>query len=179
MSRSTTLRKRRADLEAFAEALHRFLGVMEPQRNGLLYDSGTTWVPQAGREAEAARLKMEVDRLAGPAAYAFAAAGSYVDWKPRGTMQWQPVNPATAWATILERDPRFDAETIISCCSQALGLLEMKAEEAEEHERRRVRRFFAGIGRLTGSQLRPLAKWAARGASTLVIAGVTVWLGWV
>jgi hypothetical protein len=175
---SETLHRHARDVDAFATALHRFLSVMEAQHNGFLYDSGATWVPRPGQEGEAARLKAEVDRLSGRAAYAFAAAGSHGEWKPRGTMQWQPVNPAAGWLTILEGDPRFDAETIFSCCSQALGILEMKAEAAVEYERHRVRRAFRWAARLTGSGLRPVARWAARGAGALALAGVTYWLGW-
>lgn len=179
---SAVLHRHARDIDAFATALHRFLSVMEAQHNGFLYDSGATWVLRPGHEGEAARLKAELDRLSGRAAYAFAAAGSHVEWKPRGTMQWQPLNPAAGWSTILDRDPRFEAETIFSCCSQALGILEMKAEEAEEYERHRVRRALRWTARLTGGGLRPFARWAARGVGALIIvvlgAGLTYWLGW-
>lgn len=178
MTSSATFRKRRADLEAFLAALDRFLSVMEAQPKGFLDDSGATWAPRPGQEMEAARLKVDVDRLAGRAAYAFAAAGSFVDWKPRGTLQRQPVNPATAWATILDWDPMFDSGTIYACGAQALGLLEMKAEEAEEYERQKVRRALRWVGRVTGSGLGPVAKWTARGAGTLLLAFLTYWLGW-
>jgi hypothetical protein len=180
MTSSATFRKRRSDLEAFLGALGRFLSVMEAQHNGLLYDSGATWAPRPGQEMEAARLKVDVDRLAGRAAYAFAAAGSFVDWKPRGTFQRQPVNPAVAWATILDWDPMFDSGTIFACGAQALGLLEMKAEEAEEYERHKVRRAFRWIGRLTGSGLRPLGRWSVRTVEAGIVAAagaaVTLWL---
>jgi hypothetical protein len=178
MSSAETLRKRQSDLEAFQVALQRFLEVMEPHHNGLLYDSAATWVPRPGQETEAVRRKADVDRVAGRAAYAFAAAGSFVAWKPRGTFQTVPVNPATEWATILERDPRFDVETIFACCSQSFGLLEMKIEEAEEYERQKVRRFLRGLARLTGSGLRPVVRWTARAIGALAIAGATYLLGW-
>lgn len=160
--------------------LGRFLAVMEREQAN--FGGAPTWVPQPGREAEASQLRFEVDRVAGRAAYGLAVAGSYIDWKPRGTMQFQRVGPAQAWATILDRDPMFDAETILACCSQAIGVLEMKAEYAEEQESRPVRRFVGRTARLTGSGLKPVAKWTARAVGTivlaLVIAGMTYWLGW-
>jgi len=152
---------------------------MEPEQN---FGAGPSWSPCQGREVEASRLRFEVDRAAGPAAYGFAEARSFVEWKPRGTMQTRPVSPAGSWATILSDDPMFDVETILACCSQAMGILEMQARNAEEREHQYVRRVLAWMAALTGSGLPPLAKWTARAAGTIVVGvavvGVTYWLGW-
>ena len=184
MTSSETYRRYARDVNAFADALHRFLSAMEQQHNGFLYDSPATWTPRAGQEEEAARLRAEVDRLTGRAAYGFAAAGSVIHWSPRGVPAWQtmPVNPAAGWPTILDPDPNFDVDAILTCARQALGILEMKAEEAEEYERHKARRALRSVGRVTGSGLRPLARWAVRGIGAVILvvlgAGVTYWLGW-
>jgi hypothetical protein len=189
---SETYRRYARDLSAFSTALHEFLSVMQQGgsapdsqsgwvpvwQGGPLNDSPTPWTPQPGREAEAAERKMKVDWLSGKAAYAFAAAGSFIEWKPRGTWQTQPVNPATEWATILDWDPRFDAGTIFACATQALGILEMKAEAVEEYERHKVRRAVRWVGRLTGSGLRPAARWSVRLAAPIATAGIVYFLGW-
>jgi hypothetical protein len=130
---SVKLRKRLADLTAFVNALNELLEVTEPMQ--VTYSGPATFVPRNGMEGEASRRRLEVDRAAGRAAYAFAEAGSIIDWKPRGTMQTQPVNPATIWATILDGDPIVPVSLIFSCAAQATGVLEMKIESAEEEER--------------------------------------------
>jgi hypothetical protein len=173
---SATLRKRQHDIEAFVDALNRFLAVMEPEQASLT--GAPRWIPRAGEEAEAARLRFEVDHAAGRAAYALAEAGVFVDWKPRGTFQTQPVSPAQAWATILDWDPMFGVEVILACCSQALGILSMQAEAAEEDESHPVRQVAARAPRITGRHLVPVAKWVGGVAGALVIAFLTYWLGW-
>lgn len=184
MKSSPTYRRNAHDVAAFGNALYQFLQVMEPHSDGFFGDSPRTWTPRAGQEAEAGRLRAEVDLLTGRAAYAFAAAGSVIDFKPRGAFEWQtiPVNPAASWPTILGSDPRFDVDVILACARQAVGILEMKAEEAEEYESRPVRRALGRLARLTGSGLRPAARWTIRGAGGLILvvagAGLTHWLGW-
>jgi len=179
---SESYRRYLRDLNAFAEALHALLQVMELGGGSEFLGNPGQWTPRAGQEAEAARRKAAVDLVAGRAAYAFHAAGSFVDWQPRGTFQRQPVNPATGWATILDWDPAFDADIIFACARQAVGILEMKAEEAEDSERQRVRRAAGSLARLTGSGLAPLARWTVRAAGSLILvvagAGLTYWLGW-
>lgn len=178
MESSERYRRYAHDVDAFAGALSRFIQVMEPHSVGFFGDSPRAWAPRPGQEAEASRLHVEVDLLTGRAARAFAAAGSYIDFKPRGTWQTTPVSPATSWPTILSSDPWLDVDVIFTCARQAIGILEMKAEDAEEYESRRVRRTAGRLARLTGSGLRPLARWAVRTTGALVVAGVTVWLGW-
>lgn len=135
-----------------------------------------------GQEAEAAQLRFEVDRQAGRAAHALAAAGSYVEWKPRGTFQTQPVNPAVAWSTILAPDPMFGPDVILACCSQALGILDMQAEAAEEDESKPLHRVRAGLPDVPGGWVRrhawPAVRWVG-GVTATVIAGFLIYvLGW-
>ncbi|MDQ5820812.1 MAG: hypothetical protein M3540_05170 [Actinomycetota bacterium] len=133
MSSARKLRRRRADIDSFAAALRELLGLFEADE----WSAGgyPSWKPRAdAAPAELARLAAKVDLLAGPAALAFQDSGVFVDWKPRGTMQTQRVNPAPAWRTIFDRDPMFGPDLILQLCAQASGLLETRALDAEEDE---------------------------------------------
>jgi hypothetical protein len=127
---SKTYRQRQRDIADFAAALTRLLDVCE--QHGSLA-SFPTWAPQPGHESEAAQLAATVDVAAGRAALAFGS-DFYIDWKPRGTWQTQPVSPASGWRTILDSDPHFDVQTILAVCNQAIGALDAAARQAEEHE---------------------------------------------
>ena len=50
-------------------------------------------------------------------------------------MQTQRVNPAAGWRTILDSDPSFPVDAIFAVCNQAVGVLDLLATEAEEHEK--------------------------------------------
>jgi hypothetical protein len=172
------LRTRLADLTAFVDALNALLEVCEPRQ--MTYSGPATFVPKEGQESEAIRRRFEVDRIAGRAAYAYAEAGSIIDWKPRGTMQTQPVNPATVWGTILDPDPIVPVSLILACAAQATGILEMRIEQAEEEERnppppppRPPRQ-----SRLRWSHLAPVVKWVGGIAGAVIVAGLTYLLGW-
>ncbi len=121
MVRSQALRRHRADVEVFARALGSLCEVLEQEPT---FNGDGTWYPRKGEETEAGERAREVDRLSGRAAYGFAAAGSFVEWKPRGTWNTQPVNPATTWRTIIDSDPMFPPGVIFACCDQATGILE-------------------------------------------------------
>lgn len=150
MSNAKRYRRRHDNVQAFSLALARFLDVCESREGDALGIFYSSWTPQPGREAEAARLAAEVDRVAGRAAVALGHE-FFIDWKPRGTMQTQRVNPAAGWRTILDLDPSFPAEAIFAVCNQALGVLDMQATEAEEHEKS-----LAGkIERLIGIRRKP------------------------
>jgi hypothetical protein len=179
-SSSATLRKKQADIEAFVDALNTFFGTLQAVHH---WDSSTSYAPRPGMEVEGARLSFDVDRAAGRAAYAFDAAGSFVSWKPRGTMQTQPINPATAWATVVSDDPMFGLDVLMACCSQAIGILEMKVEAAEEEERNLPPRMRPrGAPCVRASRLVPMGQWAAgvlaAVLAAMIVAGVTYWLGW-
>lgn len=132
-----TYRRYARDIKTFMDALARLLEVMDPDAGALTPGSPRRWMPRPGLESEAARRRGAVDLVTGRAARAFDAAGMVVSWKPRGTWQEVPVNPATSWSTIIDFDPRFDVDVIVSCAGQAVGILEMHAEDAEEQERER------------------------------------------
>jgi hypothetical protein len=166
-TQSKTYRRRQQDIAAFAEALSRFLDVCEAHES---FAGNPTWAPRPGQEAEAGRRAAELDVIAGRAASAFGSE-YVINWSPRGTFQEYPVNPATGWATILDRDPNFTVDVIFSVCRQAVGSLDARAIEAEEHEQS-----LAGkVERITGSNRRSLSRNASggiRGAFVAFIVGV-------
>jgi len=131
MDSSKALRRHQADVGAFARSLASLCELLEQEPT---FNGDGTWFPRTGEEARAAERAREVDRLSGRAAHGLHAAGSFVEWKPRGTWNTRPVNPATAWRTIIDSDPMFPPSVIFACCEQATGILEMKAEHAEERE---------------------------------------------
>lgn len=103
-----------------------------------------------------------------------------MNWKPRGTFQTQPVNPAVEWATILDWDPKFPVEAILSVCSQALGILDMQAQAAEEREGRPFNRLRSWLPRVVGAwfrHARPVVRWAGGIAATVVAAALIYMLG--
>jgi hypothetical protein len=176
MVASATLRKKQADIEAFINALNALLQSLEPVQD--MWGGPPRYLPRQGMESEAGRMRFEVDRVAGRAAYAFAEAGVFVDFKPRGTFQTQHVSPAQTWATILSEDPMFGLDVILACCSQALGTLDMRAEAAEEEERNPTPRAEPPkVRRVRASHLTPVVKWAASIAAAVIGAGIVYWLG--
>jgi hypothetical protein len=182
MKAAETYRRHARDLRAFGDALNSLLEVLQRTEGLDFMGYPGPWVPRPGQEVEAGRRRAAVDMLTGRAAYAVQAAGVFVQWKPSGTFQTVPLNPAAEWSTIINPDPRFDADTIFACVRQALGILDMKAEEAAEAELRPARPAARKVAGAAGYGLRPLARWAVAGAGTVallvVAAGVTYWLGW-
>ena len=173
-----------ADVQAFAIALRRFLDACEASEGDAFLTVYPTWTPKHGREAEAAQLASEVDRASGRAAVALGHE-FFIDWKPRGTMQTQRVSPAAMWRTILDYDPAFPVDAIFAVCNQALGVLDMRATEAEEHERS----FSGWIGRVPprrrhskregDGHVRPAVIGSAIGVPfTLAAAYLAYRLGW-
>jgi len=185
MSTSKTYRRRYDDVQAFVTALSRFLEVCESTGPDYFGVSNPVWTPKAGQEAEASRRAAQVDRVAGRAAQALGHE-FFIEWKPRGTFQTQPVSPATAWRTIIDHDPAFTVDVIFAVCNQALGVLEARATDAEERERS-----LAGkVERVTGrteqttvrgeGHLRPAITSALLGIpAALVVAFLAHHFGWV
>jgi hypothetical protein len=143
MAHSRRLGRRQRDVAVFRDGLIRLLGVLNP--SGGSFGGFPSWAPQPGREAEAATIAAEVDALSGRAAIALGY-DFFIEWKPRGTMQTQPVNPASAWRTIFNHDPMFPPEMILAVCNQAIGALDGLAADAEENEHS----FSGKLGRVTG-----------------------------
>jgi hypothetical protein len=162
MPNPKTYRRRHDDIQAFAAALNRFLDVCEPSESNEFLTIYPSWTPKPGRTADAAQLAAEVDRASGRAAVALGGE-FFIDWKPRGTFQTQRVNPAAMWRTILDSDPAFPVDAIFAVCNQALGVLDMRATEAEEH----ARSLAGKVERITGSTRR-----SGEHVSGLVIAFV-------
>ena len=131
MTDSNIYRRRIADIEAFLNALNAFLAVCDREPDDYFGVSNPRWWPKPGREAEAAQLAAQVDRVSGRAAQAFGT-DFWIDWKPRGTMQTQRVNPAYRWRSILDEDPDLTVDIIFSVSNQAIGALDLWAEQASE-----------------------------------------------
>lgn len=174
------LRRRAADINAFANALHELLQLFES--NEWTTEGGHPLLrPRSGSEADAARAAGEVDLLAGAAALGIAEGAGLVAWKPPGTWQTQPVNPVSAWRTIFEDYPMFGPDVISSSCAQAIGVLEARAVDAEEDEKR-PRRMRTGASTSAGGSGHPYGTIVLSSilgvAGTLVTAYVIYRFGW-
>lgn len=173
MTRVATLRRRQQHIADFAESLARLLDVLEPGEGS--FGGYPSWTPKRGYEQEAARRAAEVDRLSGSAALALTSIGVVIDWKPRGTMQTRPVNPAGAWRTILDQDPMFPPDMILGVCNQAIGALDAVAADAhEEGSLRGVSRRRQNDGGGHGLVLALIVAVAAG----LLVAYLTYFFGW-
>ena len=130
------------------------------------------WEPKPGRESQAERTISELTRLAGAAAEAFDASGVGIDYKPPGTMQTRPVNPALIWSTIFDEMPMLDPSLMAIVGRQALGLLEHRAREQAARQR-------GFIGALAwfftlAPRVREAAGLPARSAPGQVVTWITV-----
>ena len=130
------------------------------------------WRPKPNRQSEAERILNELTRLAGPAAVAFDLSGVSIDYKPPGTMQTRPVNPALAWSTIFDEMPVLDPSLMVIVGRQALGLLEHREREQAARQR-------GLIGALAwfltlAPRVREAAGLPARSAQGHVVTWITV-----
>jgi hypothetical protein len=130
------------DIEAHRRAILEFGGTfkellenMKPVQADSFLTSFPKWIPLPGCEARVAELNGKLSGLTGPAAEAMSIAGVFVDYKPSGTWQTVPINPVTAWPTILTDDPMIDANLIVHSCNVALGNLATSATRARSAER--------------------------------------------
>jgi hypothetical protein len=182
MANAKTYRRRHDDIEAFADALTRFLAVCDPSESSAFLTIYPSWTPKPGREAEAARLAAEVDRASGRAAVALSGE-FFIDWTPRGSSHEKRVSPAAMWRTIIDSDPAFPADAIFAVCNQALGVLDMRATEAEEREHSlggRIERI-TRLGRHPqshGHLGKEVIRWLVGLASALVVAYLVYRFGW-
>ena len=100
--------------------------------------------------------------------------------------QTQPVSPASGWRTILDHDPNFTVDVIFAVCNQAIGVLDAKATEAEEHEKtlagkveRVTRRRRRSLPRSESGHLRTAFIASIVGIpAALVVAFIAYLLGW-
>jgi hypothetical protein len=122
------------NLRDFLEAFNEMLAELEPVASGGL-SSFPAWRARHGREAQADALRAKVAALAGPAALAFDAAGVWIDYKPPGTWQQQPINPALVCSTMFGNTPMLDPSLVNQVGLQALGLLEQERDEQAEREK--------------------------------------------
>jgi hypothetical protein len=120
------------NLRDFLLAFDQLILDLEPTSG---YGRFPRWEPKPDRRTHADRLASELARLAGPAAEAFDASGVYIDYKPPGTWQTRPVNPALIWSTIFDETPMFDPSLMAIVGRQALGLLEHKRDEQAARQR--------------------------------------------
>jgi hypothetical protein len=132
--RSEDIEEHHQAIVEFGEQLQELLGNMEPVAADSLITRFPKWVPKAGRETRVAELSGKVSLLTGPAAGAVEAAGVFVDYKPSGTWQTVPMNPITAWPTILTDSPMIDVDLILHSCNVALGRLVVDSRRAHSVE---------------------------------------------
>ena len=157
------------NLNDYLRAFDRLMLELEPTSG---YGSFPRWQPKPGRQSHADKLASEVASLAGPAAEAFQASGMCIDYKPPGTWQTQPINPALAWSTIFDQTPMLDPHLMAVVGRQTLGWLEHRRDEQAARQRGLVGAvawFFT-----LAPRVREAAGMPARSAPGQVIVWVTV-----
>lgn len=159
------------NLRDFLEGFNEMLAEFEPVMSGAL-SSFPAWRARAGHEAQADALRAKAAVLAGPAAHAFDAAGVWIDYKPPGTWQQRPVNPALVWSTMFSDTPMLDPSLVNQIGLQALGLLENARDEQAEREKG----FVGAIAWFLtlGPRIRAAAGLPPRSAPGIVVTSVVV-----
>lgn len=125
--------KRIQELYEFRAALGELLAVSDGEERS--YSGPPTIVPRPGLYSEWAAARAKVDLLAARAAHTLQAVGVGMSYKPPGTMQTVPVNPAAAWATMLGDRPMFSPIDMDACLNQAIGALEANLGSSSEPAR--------------------------------------------
>lgn len=154
--------------------------VLEETLTGVTVDGTpvSLGVPKPGRQAEWAAARANADLLAMPAARAFQAAGTVLNYKPAGTWDTQPVNPALAWHEILEQDSWYPASMLDQMTNRAIGRLQDLRDDPPSEARRGVFIPFPSWGSLSKA-----GRWVAGAVGAILIAvaagGILFWLGWV
>lgn len=159
------------NLRSFLEAFDELVGELEPDAGSPL-SSFPAWRPKYGHDTRVGVLRAKVAGLTGAAAMAFNTAGAWLDYKPPGTWNRQPVNPAVVWATIFDDEPMLDPPLVTQIGLQALGLLEhMRVEQAE-----RESGFVGAIAWFLtlGPRVRQAAGLPPRSAPGVVVTSVVV-----
>jgi hypothetical protein len=132
--RSEDIEEQRQALLEFGERLEELLGNMEPVAVDSLLTRFPKWVPKPGYESRVAELSGKVSSLTAPAAAALETAGVFVDYKPSGTWQTVPMNPVSAWPTIMTDSPMIDVNLIYHSCNVALGRLAIDSKRFQSVE---------------------------------------------
>ena len=125
--------KRIQELRDFHEVLGELIMVSDAE--DLSYSGPPTLVSKKGCQAEWGAARAKVDRLAPRAAHTFLAVGVGMSYKPPGTMQRVPVNPAASWATMVSDRPMFSPSDMEACINQAIGALEANLGSSSEPAR--------------------------------------------
>jgi hypothetical protein len=132
--RTEEIEEHRQAIIGFGEHFQELLGNMESVAADSFLTRFPKWVPKPGCETRVAKLHGKVSTLTGPAARALEVAGVFVDYKPSGTWQRVPMNPVTAWPTILTDSPMIDVNLILHSCNVALGRLAVDSKRAHSVE---------------------------------------------
>ena len=165
MKRSEAERRIKALVE-FHNAVGDVLKLTDFADDGL----GRASRPKPGREHEWMAAKAKADRLVAGAARSYALVNATISYKPRGTWDRYPVNPASHWATLLSDDPMFGPDLLDTMTNQAVGAYENAVEDPPQRDRLTIEGF-------------SLPGWLGALAITviggLIVAGLAYWLGWV
>lgn len=126
--------------------------------------------PKPGREEEWMTARAKADRLVAAASRSFAMVGATISYKPRGTWNEYPIDPATHWATVLSDDPMFGPDMLDTMTNRAVGAYQDAVEDPRRRGGVNVEGFSlpAWLGALSYTVL-----------GGLIVAGVAFWLGWV
>lgn len=114
--------KRIKELHEFHAALSELVNFSDSENRR--YSSPPTIVPKPAFQSEWGAARAKVDRLSARAAHTLESVGVGVTFKPAGTMQTVPVNPAASWSTMLSERPMFSPADLESCIIKAIGALE-------------------------------------------------------
>lgn len=136
MTSKGELKRRIDDLVLFHQLLGRLLDVSDVVGDG--WGDSPRVVPKTASVSEWHAAKAAMDRHAARAARAFAEAGMHLLWKPPGTWNEYPLNPALQWATICDEHPRFGLDVLEACTNQAIGALDARIDDPLKGERAKV-----------------------------------------
>lgn len=126
--------------------------------------------PKRGREQEWSAAKAKADRLVAAASRSYAMVNAYIMYKPRGTWDQYPIDPATQWATILSDDPMFGPDLLDTMTNQAIGAYDDAVKDPDKSRNVSVEGFSipAWLGALAYTAL-----------GGLIAMGLAFWFGWV
>lgn len=127
-------------------------------------------IPRPGHTQERMAAKAKVNRLVAAAARSYAMVNATIMYKPRGTWNEYPINPATNWETVLSDDPMFGMDMLDTVTNQAVGAYEDAVEDPPSTGRVSVEGFSlpAWLGALAYTAL-----------GGVIAMGLAYWLGWV